>query len=204
MKIIIGIVSRKEDDKYYVKEEIINMILKYNSIPIIINSNDKEVIKFCDGIVFPGGDEIEENDINLIKYLYDKDIPCFGICLGMQEMGYAFNGHFNKISNYNHLKKDKYVHEVKINKKSKLYKILDKEIIKVNSRHKDYLIDTNLFITGVSDVIESIEDTNKRFFIGVQWHPESMLDYDLNSNLLVEAFIKECGNYKKNKIKSNY
>ena len=204
MKIIIGIVSRKENDKYYVKEEIINMILKYNSIPIIINSNDKEVIKFCDGIVFPGGDEIEEDDINLIKYLYDKDIPCFGICLGMQEMGYAFNGNFNKISNYSHLKKDKYVHEVKINKKSKLYEILDKEIIKVNSRHKDYLIDTNLFITGVSDVIESIEDTNKRFFIGVQWHPESMLDYDLNSNLLVEAFIEECHSYKLNKSKSNH
>ena len=199
MKPIIGIISRKENDKYCVKEEIVNMILKYDSIPIIINSNNKESINLCDGIVFPGGDEVNKNDIELIKYLYENDMPCFGICLGMQEMGYAFNGHFNKISNYNHLKQDKYVHEVKINKKSKLYKILNKEIIKVNSRHKDYLIDTDLFITGVSDVIESIEDTNKRFFIGVQWHPESMLDYDLNSNLLVEEFIKQCRNYKLNK-----
>ena len=199
MKPIIGIISRKEIDKYCVKEEIVNMILKYDSIPIIINSNNKESINLCDGIVFPGGDEVNKNDIELIKYLYENDIPCLGICLGMQEMGYAFNGHFNKISNYNHLKQDKYVHEVKINKKSKLYKILNKEIIKVNSRHKDYLIDTDLFITGVSDVIESIEETNKRFFIGVQWHPESMLDYDLNSNLLVEEFIKECRNYKLNK-----
>ena len=199
MKPIIGIISRKENDKYCVKEEIVNMILKYDSIPIIINSNNKESINLCDGIVFPGGDEVNKNDIELIKYLYENDIPCLGICLGMQEMGYAFNGHFNKISNYNHLKQDKYVHEVKINKKSKLYKILNKEIIKVNSRHKDYLIDTDLFITGVSDVIESIEDTNKRFFIGVQWHPESMLDYDLNSNLLVEEFIKQCRNYKLNK-----
>lgn len=199
MKNIVGIISRKEDDKYCAKEEIVNMILKYNSIPIIINSNNKESINLCDGVVFPGGDEVNKNDIELIKYLYDNDIPCLGICLGMQEMGYAFNGHFNKISNYNHLKQDKYVHEVKINKKSKLYEILNKEIIRVNSRHKDYLIDTDLFITGVSDVIESIEDTNKRFFIGVQWHPESMLDYDLNSNLLVEEFIKQCRNYKLNK-----
>lgn len=199
MKPIIGIISRKENDKYCVKEEIVNMILKYDSIPIIINSNNKESINLCDGIVFPGGDEVNKNDIELIKYLYENDIPCFGICLGMQEMGYAFNGHFNKVSKYNHLKQDKYVHEVKINKKSKLYKILNKENIKVNSRHKDYLIDTDLFITGVSDVIESIEDTNKRFFIGVQWHPESMLDYDLNSNLLVEEFIKQCRNYKLNK-----
>ena len=172
MKNIIGIISRKEDDKYYAKEEVVNMILKYNSIPIIINSNNKKSINLCDGIVFPGGDEVNKNDIELIKYLYDNDIPCLGICLGMQEMGYTFNDNFNKVNNYKHLKQNKYAHEVKINKKSKLYEILNKEIIKVNSRHKDYLIDTDLFITGVSDVIESIEDTNKRFFIGVQWHPE--------------------------------
>ncbi|MBE6159724.1 MAG: hypothetical protein E7157_01605 [Lactobacillales bacterium] len=196
MNSIIGIISRKENNKYYVKEEVVNMILKYKSIPIIINSNNEESIDLCDGIIFPGGDDIEENDIKLIRIIHEKDIPCLGICLGMQEMGYAFNGHFNKISNYNHLKQNKYVHEVKINKKSKLYGILNKEVIKVNSRHKDYLIDTDLFITGVSDVIESIEDTSKNFFIGVQWHPESMLDYDLDSNLLIEEFIKQCHNYK--------
>lgn len=202
MKPIIGLITRKENDRYYVKEEVIDMIVKYNAIPIIINSNNEEIIKLCDGIVFPGGDNIEENDIKLIKYLYDNDIPCFGICLGMQEMGYAFNGNFNKVSNYDHLKQDKYVHDVKINKKSKLYEILNKEIIKVNSRHKDYLVDTDLFITGVSEVVESIEDTSKRFFIGVQWHPESMLDYDLNSNLLIEEFIKQCRNYQQIKDKN--
>jgi len=200
MKSFIGIISRKENDKYYVKEEIINMILKYESIPIIITSNNEEIIKLCDGIIFPGGEEICKNDIELIKYLYEKDIPCLGICLGMQEMGYAFNGGLNKISNYNHLKPNtKYVHEVKISKKSKLYQILNEEIINVNSRHKDYLIYTDLFVTGVSDVIESIEDTNKRFFVGVQWHPESMLHYDLNSNLLMEEFIKACLNYQQTK-----
>lgn len=200
MNTIIGVITRKENDKYYVKEEIINMITKYSAIPIIINSNNREIINLCDGIIFPGGDQIYLSDINLIKYLYNNDIPCFGICLGMQEMGFAFKGNFNKICNYDHLKPDiKYVHNVKINKKSKLYNILNKEIIKVNSRHKDYLINTDLFISGISDVIESIEDSNKRFFIGVQWHPESMIEYDLNSNLIIEKFIQECRNYQLSK-----
>lgn len=200
MNTIIGVITRKENDKYYVKEEIVNMIIKYSAIPIIINSNNKEIINLCDGIILPGGDQIYQDDIGLIKYLYKNDIPCLGICLGMQEMGYAFNGSFNKISNYNHLKPDiKYVHYININKKSKLYRILNKENIKVNSRHKDYLINTDLFISGVSDVIESIEDPNKRFFIGVQWHPESMLEYDLNNNLIIEEFIKECRNYQLSK-----
>lgn len=200
MKPLIALITRKENDKFYIKEEVINMITKYNALSIITTPNNIEIIDLCDGVIFPGGDDINNNDIKLIKYLYDNDIPCFGICLGMQEMGYLFNGEFNKISNYEHLKpNEKYVHNVKLNKKSKLYKILNTEIIKVNSRHKDYLVNTDLFISGISDVIESIEAPQKKFFLGVQWHPESMLEYDINSNLIIDEFIKQCRNYKEEK-----
>ena len=196
MSTIIGIITRKENDKYYVKKEVIDMVIKYNAIPVI-TTPDNKIINICDGVIFPGGDDIELDDIELIKYLYYNDIPCFGICLGMQEMGYAFGGSLNKISNYNHLKPCiKYVHDVKINKNSKLYRILNKENIQVNSRHKDYLVNTDLFISGISDVIESIEDINKKFFIGVQWHPESMIEYDINSNLIMKEFIEQCRNYQ--------
>ena len=180
---------RIEENKYYTKNEIINVLLKNNCLPISIYN--KEGIDLCDGIIIPGGDNITKQDLELIKYAYDKDIPTFGICLGMQEMGYLFNGKMNDISNYNHLKlNEKYVHKVHINKNSKLYEILNKEIIYVNSRHKDYLISTDLNISGTSDVIESIEDKNKKFFIGVQWHPESMIEYDIDSNKLFDYFIK--------------
>jgi putative glutamine amidotransferase len=201
MKPIIGIIMRYENKKYYLKEEVIKMLTQNNSIPIgifIDNIEDaKIIINKCNGIILPGGDEIDKKDLELIKYIYDKDIPCLGICLGMQEMGYLFDGKMNEISNYNHLQPNiNYVHNIKINKNSKLYQIIKKENIKVNSRHKDYLIETNLNISSVSDVIESIEDKNKKFFIGVQWHPESMINYDIYSNLLIDEFLKECINNK--------
>ncbi len=196
MKPIVGIAVRKEDDIYYSKVELIDNLIIKGVIPIIIKP-DIESTNLCDGIIFPGGTDIYDDDLKLIKYLYDNDIPCFGICLGMQEMGYLFNGRMGYIGNYSHLKPDlKYVHGVKINKNSKIYKILNLEEIKVNSRHKDYLINTDLSISGISNVIESIEDKNKSFFIGVQWHPESMLEYDNNSNLIFNQFIKECYKYK--------
>ena len=201
MKPIIGIIIRKNQKRYSIKEDVINVFLNKNTIPIGIFNNDKELIDKCNGILLPGGDDIDKEDLEIIKYIYEKDIPCLGICLGMQEMGYLFNGEMNKISNYKHLKPDeKYVHEITINKKSKLYQILKKEKIKVNSRHKDYLVKTDLDISSISDVIESIEDKNKRFFIGLQWHPESMIKYDINSNLLIDEFIKECNNNKNKNI----
>ena len=194
---IIGIILRKEDNKYYLKETIINLLKKKNCIPIGIFNNDlnncKNIIDLCSGIILPGGDDIEQKDLEIIKYIYDKDIPCLGICLGMQEMGYLFNGELSNICNYNHLKpNEKYVHNVKILKDSKLFQIIKCENIKVNSRHKDYLIKTDLKVSSTSDVIESIEDKNKKFFIGVQWHPEDMIDYDKNSDLLFDEFIKSC------------
>ena len=49
-------------------------------------------------------------------------------------------------------------------------------------------------VSGISNdnVIECIEDENKRFFLGVQWHPESMYNYDLNSRKIFDYFIKIC------------
>jgi len=53
---------------------------------------------------------------------------------------------------------------------------------------------TNLNISAISKegYIEAIEDPNKNFFIGVQWHPESMIEYDEKQNNLFKYFVKCC------------
>ena len=42
--------------------------------------------------------------------------------------------------------------------------------------------------TDVNEIIEAVEDPNKKFFIGVQWHPES-LEEDIYSERLFDTFI---------------
>ena len=44
---------------------------------------------------------------------------------------------------------------------------------------------------GRSDdgLIEVVENKNHPFQIGVQWHPERMLEYDDDSNTIFQAFI---------------
>ncbi|HIS90573.1 MAG TPA: gamma-glutamyl-gamma-aminobutyrate hydrolase family protein [Candidatus Faecisoma merdavium] len=192
----IGIIGRNNDDKVTFNNEVIDVIHKYHCIPIgiIANFNNnpniefnkiKKIIDLCDGFILQGGDNYYDVDILIAKYLYKNNIPTLGICLGMQTMAVAFNGNMNKINNHN--SKNKYVHQITINKNSKLYDIIKKNKIYVNSRHNSYVLNTNLNISASDEIIEAVEDKNKNFFIGVQWHPESLMDE--NSILLFNNFF---------------
>lgn len=153
-------------------------------------TNKLDVIKLVDGVILPGGDDIYDFEIELVKYLYEKDIPTLGICLGMQTMGCALNGKLGKLSDSKHKNTSEYVHNIKIDKNSLLFKIIKKAEIQVNSRHQDYLMDTSLNIGAkCENVIEEVEDIDKKFFIGVQWHPENLNDD--NSDKLFNYFIKK-------------
>lgn len=188
------LVSEEGHNISYIYNDISSAIIKYGAIPIpIINSDYDTCIKLinkCDGVILQGGDDINFSNFKIVNYLYDENIPTLGICLGMQMMGVLFNGSLGKITG--HKSKLNYVHSVDINKSSLLYKILKKDKIMVNSRHNDYLICTDLFVSGKSNVIEAIESKKRAFFLGVQWHPESMIEYDIVANDLFSYFIEGC------------
>lgn len=208
MKPIIGIIGRPDtlasgNKVMVIYEDIRTSIIKSGGIPLgIIPTSEcldkfddemKSLINKCDGIIMQGGDSFYEYDIKVLEHAYDNDIPLLGICLGMQVLGHFFNGKVVSCKNH-HQPLKKYVHEVYIDKKSKLYKIIGCDKIKVNSRHKDMVKDVDIDIVGISDdgVIEAIEDKKKKFFIGVQWHPENMYSYDILERRLFDYFISIC------------
>lgn len=195
---IIGIVTKKfisteNHNIDIVYTDIVKSIKRNGGIPIgiILEEDYKSLIDLCDGIIFQGGDSFEKYDLKALKYIYDNNIPVLGICLGMQLMGVLFDGNMVDISN--HKKEKNYTHTIKIKRNTKLYNIFKSDIINVNSRHKSAIESTKLSISAISNdgVIEAIEDSNKPFFIGVQWHPESMT-YDSNQNRLFKYFINIC------------
>lgn len=201
MKPIIGIITRplasEENHKMFgVYEEISSAVVLAGGIPVGIipeTSVSKETLQGIDGIIFQGGDEFTEYERRILEIAYRDNIKTLGICLGMQLMGVYFDGNLLDIVDHK-CKNKNYVHMVKIKKDSTLYKIFGKNSILVNSRHKSALSNTSLDIIGRSDdgVIEAIEDKTKDFFVGVQWHPESMITYDNIQNQLFSYFINKC------------
>lgn len=181
----VGIILRTEKVtgvlKHYVRNALLEKLEKYNieiiCIPIINKLiNIYNIIDTCQGIIFPGGDDIIKKDIEILNYLYKNDIPTLGICLGMQEMSVLMNGIIIDHIDESHYTNNLEAHEVLIDKTSKLYKIIGKNKIMVNSRHHSIIIKTDLNISAYSNdnIIEAVEDPTKKFFIGVQWHPESL------------------------------
>lgn len=160
------------------------------------------VIDLCDGIVMPGTYKLYEYDSFIYKYALNKDIPILGICGGMQLMGIVDNEGLTKDvlvrneTGLNHFQKGiDYVHNIEIIENTLLNKILNKKELKVNSRHNYHLLKTNnLKISAYSEdkLIEAVEVPNKKFVLGLQWHPESMIEFNKEANKIFDAFINAC------------
>ena len=168
-----------------------------------INAVDKKkldyILEKCDGFIIPGGTYWYNFDEYIIKYAIKNDKPLLCICLGFQALCsmYASNRTLfdmtKKLNNDSHYgDSNKYIHDTNILPNTKLRQILNKDIIRVNSLHHDYIdfkMD-KLVISSISEdnIIEAVELANKKFVIGLQWHPEYLMDED--SIKIFDAFIK--------------
>lgn len=158
------------------------------------------VLSKCDGILMPGGFRWFEFDEIVCQYALDNDIPILGICLGMQILGNVdnFNGiHDSDRTVKNETKLDHcqenvhYVHDC-IVYEGLLYNILGVDKVSVNSRHNYHIVEKNYFHVDAHSedgLIEAIHIPNHKFALGVQWHPESMLEYDSNIHKIFDHFI---------------
>ncbi len=178
----------------------------------LTNDNKLEIEKLVDevdGIFLPGGRIICDFERYLIKVCKEKNIPVLGVCLGFQIMANYDTPKviLNPVDNhYQELSDDELFHKIMIDKKSKLYEIIQKEEIMVNSFHKQTVPKTDSFdISAVDEngVIEALELKDADFIIGVQWHPEISYKFDENSRLIIHAFIDKCSNNHRDYVPDN-
>ena len=142
----------------------------------------------------------------LAHRLYDKKCPTLGICAGMQTMCGIFGGTFyHDVSSqlptpFDHLNAkpaEQAAHDVEIFPSTFLSNILEAGVYSVNTAHREALVDcpkeVELCAKSPDGVIEAIAWKDHPFGLGVQWHPEFLIEGDRGPDApIFKAFIEAC------------
>jgi putative glutamine amidotransferase len=148
--------------------------------------------------------ERDAYELDLIKAAWNNDVPMLAICRGLQVMNVALGGtliqHVPDVADGevdHHSGHDiSERHIVEIEPDSKLGAIVARQIFPTNSTHHQALakVAEPLRVTartsdGIVEAVESL--AARRFWIGVQWHPERTLPKgDAPSVAILSAFVK--------------
>jgi putative glutamine amidotransferase len=151
--------------------------------------------------------KLKENRTNFellaAEIMLKQNKPVLGICGGEQLINVLYKGSLiqhipdeikNPIEHEQKNPRNEAGHSVTIQENTKLYSIISKQNIMVNSAHHQAIKvpGKGLIVNALSNdgVIEGIEDPKKTFCIGVQWHPEFFIQG--SDNKLLKAFINAC------------
>ena len=128
-------------------------------------------------------------EIKLCNNVLKNNLPLLGICGGQQLINIIYGGSLIQDidkeinTNIRHEQpnpRNQTSHSVTIIKNTYLSDIISKNIIKVNSAHHQSVKDAGLGLKinalAKDGVIEGIEDPNLNFCMGLQWHPEFLIE----------------------------
>jgi len=147
-------------------------------------------------------------EIQLALWARAEGKPLFGICRGMQIMNVAEGGSlYQDCAEFyeNAIKHDYFptagfardyiAHEVTVTSGTLLHELFG-DTGRVNSMHHQGLknIPSTLVASAFAPdgLVEAIEAPGEAFYVGVQWHPEMLVDTDAPTRRLFDAFVDAC------------
>lgn len=184
-------------------------------IPILLapleEAKDIEgLLNRLDGLILSGGDDVwperygqtrhartnlvskerDTFDFQLARQALDMDIPVLGICHGIQLINVVMGGTLiQDIPSHS-----KVTHKVTVEGGTHLYEFLKTDVLMVNSSHHQAIdrLGEGLKVSATAEdgIVEAVEGTRHSLVMGVQWHPERMLE-DSTQRRLFTAFLEE-------------
>jgi putative glutamine amidotransferase len=153
------------------------------------------------GRVVPGAfgwREFQETDILLARWCLEDGRPILGLCRGAQMMALAAGGELDRdvpFHDHPHFP----AHDVEVDASSRLHDALGRKHLAVNSRHKRAVarlpVGSALRLSAWAagdGVVEGLESGDSGFAVGVQFHPEDLVDVHTPSRRLFAAFVAAC------------
>lgn len=128
-------------------------------------------------------------ELALTRGALDRDMPVLGICGGQQLLAVALGGTLiqhipdavpGALEHEQPNPRDEPGHEIAVTPGTLLHRIVGAARMAVNSAHHQAVRDPGaaavVDAVAPDGVIEGIEDARRRFCLGVQWHPEFLID----------------------------
>lgn len=207
---LIGITTNYVDGDATLRDRYYKQVVDAGGTPMLIPPvSDPEVIintlENIDGLLLTGGGDHnplwageepqkELHGINATRDLpellitrlaFNRQIPMFGICRGMQTLAFALGGRVAQdinatLKHSQEADKSEPTHSVILSPESMIREIYDSEHIFVNSFHHQAVSDTGAHFQATASspdgIIEAMESTEHKSILGVQWHPEWLGD----------------------------
>jgi putative glutamine amidotransferase len=140
------------------------------------------------------------------RWAMEEGKPVFGVCRGMQVINVAAGGtlvqdctaHFPGAIKHDYFPnagyaRDYLAHPIALEEGTQLRKIFGAADIHVNSMHHQGIQRLGEGLVGSATapdgLLEAVEAADGSFAIGVQWHPEMLIEKDHGTRRLFESFI---------------
>ena len=154
----------------------------------------------------PDRDAVE---LAFARWAIEDGKPLLGVCRGLQIINVACGGslvqdttlHSERAIKHDYFpgqgfSRDYIAHEANVEEGSKLHAVFGSATIQVNSLHhqgiKKLGAGLHASVHAPDGLIEGIEGVADNFVLGVQWHPEALIDSDPATRRLFEAFRDAC------------
>jgi putative glutamine amidotransferase len=177
----------------------------------------EETLAALDGVIFSGGGDIDPElygaephdatdeprserdaaEVRLLEAALERDMPVLAICRGSQLLNVARGGdlvqHLPETVGHEQHRHDPGSfsdHDVKVAADSRLGGLLGDRAPVKSHHHQGYgRLGSGLREVAWAEdgVVEGLEDADKRFALGVLWHPEEGEDFALFKGLVDEA-----------------
>ena len=160
----------------------------------------------------------DRTEVTLARWAAEDGKPVLAVCRGEQILNVAAGGtlyqdlaaHCDGSIKHDYFPVDgKYTrehlsHHVRVAAGTRLGQLLEDDVVEVNSMHHQGIktLAPGLVASAVAPdgVIEAVEPANGQFMIGVQWHPESLVDSDPRMHRLFTAFTEAAVEWRRARV----
>src|SRR6266480_3333651 len=200
---------------WVMSQRYVQMLVTVGAVPWVIpllegdEATLRGIYEQIDGLFLPGGVDVDPSaygeargphcqrtdpardwtELLLVRWALAEGKPVLAVCRGAQLLAAIKHDYFPTGGR----RRDERTHDVRIAAGSRLARLLETEALSVNSMHHQGIARLAPGLAAVATspdgLIEGVEANDGPFVLGVQWHPEDLVEVDPRMRRLFEGFI---------------